>query len=179
MLWKFPLPLTKKITDTIVCLSPKPQEIFFDNFDGGFTREMPQHLFDSAPYPGLSSVDPYANANALFERSNTQNFLSSDGIYQCKYGFSPTPDEAGSNEPWPCLSRVGCPFLIIFGRLCGDYSTAFALARTCGKAVGLKSCRKVFTSSYRSSPENGISRAIRSMAQRRLSRNGRRNLVGQ
>jgi asparagine synthase (glutamine-hydrolysing) len=77
ILWKLPLSLAlkKKISHTIVYLSPKIEEIFFDNFHGVFTREMQQHLFDGGPYRGLSSVDPYANANVLFERSNTQNFL--------------------------------------------------------------------------------------------------------
>jgi len=77
ILWKLPLSLAlkKKISHTIVYLSPKLEEIFFDNFHSVFTREMQQHLFATGPYRGLSSADPYANANALFERSNTQNFL--------------------------------------------------------------------------------------------------------
>jgi asparagine synthase (glutamine-hydrolysing) len=77
ILWKLPLSLAlkKKISHTIVYLSPKLEEIFFDNFHSVFTREMQQHLFATGPHRGLSSADPYANANALFERSNTQNFL--------------------------------------------------------------------------------------------------------
>jgi len=179
MLWKFPLPLAlkKKITDTIVYLSPKLQEIFFDNFHGVFTREMQQHLFDSGPYRGLSSVDPYANANALFERSNTQNFLHQMLLYRCKYGFSRTPDEAGSNEHGRVYRESGAISRSFVGRVCRDYSTPFALARTSGKAAGQKSHRKIPTSQHRASTKNGISSSFRQLAQRRFGGNGQRDLV--
>jgi asparagine synthase (glutamine-hydrolysing) len=77
LLWKLPLPLAlkKKISHTIVYLSPKLEGIFFDNFHAIFTAEMQAELFCGEPYRGFFAVDPYANANILFERSNAQNFL--------------------------------------------------------------------------------------------------------
>jgi asparagine synthase (glutamine-hydrolysing) len=77
LLWQLPLPLAlkKKISHTIVYLSPNLDGIFFDNFHAIFTAEMQAELFCGEPHRGFSGVDPYANANALFERSNAQNFL--------------------------------------------------------------------------------------------------------
>jgi asparagine synthase (glutamine-hydrolysing) len=76
-LWKLPLPLAlkKKISHTILYLTPNLKGIFFDNFHSVFTHEMQQDLFASRVYDGLSSVDPYANAIRLFERSNAKKFL--------------------------------------------------------------------------------------------------------
>ena len=77
MLWQLPLPLAlkKKISHTILYLPSNLAGIFFDNFHGVFSREMQQDLFDGKPYREFSSLDAYANANALLERSNAENFL--------------------------------------------------------------------------------------------------------
>jgi len=49
-------------------------ESFFDKFHGIFTCEMQRDLFVAGQYHGFASVDPYRNANELFERSNARNF---------------------------------------------------------------------------------------------------------
>jgi asparagine synthase (glutamine-hydrolysing) len=76
-LWKLPLPLAlkKKISHTILYLPSNLEGIFFDNFHSVFTREMQQDLLATRLNGGPSSIDPYANAIRLFERSNTQKFL--------------------------------------------------------------------------------------------------------
>ena len=77
MLWKLPLPLAlkKKISHTILYLPSSVEGIFFDNFHSIFTREMQKELLISESHLDFASVNPYANANELFERSNAENFL--------------------------------------------------------------------------------------------------------
>jgi asparagine synthase (glutamine-hydrolysing) len=76
-LWKLPLPLTlkKKISHTVLYLPTNVEGIFFDNFHSIFTREMQQELLDESRGENLSNIDPYANATALFKRSNASHFL--------------------------------------------------------------------------------------------------------
>jgi len=77
ILWRLPFPLAvkKKISHTILYLPSSLEGIFFDNFHSTFTREMQQELFVCEMSNCLSSVDAYANAIKIFERSNAKNFL--------------------------------------------------------------------------------------------------------
>jgi asparagine synthase (glutamine-hydrolysing) len=77
ILWNLPLPLAlkKKISHTILYLPSSLEGIFFDNFHSVFTREMQQELFAGELSGAVSSVDSYANAVSVFERSNAEQFL--------------------------------------------------------------------------------------------------------
>jgi asparagine synthase (glutamine-hydrolysing) len=77
MLWRLPLPLSlkKKISHTILYLPSNVEGIFFDNFHSIFTREMQRELLSDDLCGSLLSVDAYANAMGIFERSNARNFL--------------------------------------------------------------------------------------------------------